>query len=253
MDGQTFLNNFATIAGAPGGLERLRELVLRLAFRGRLLPHEDSGHPLLTATARTDDSQRPFPIPARWAWVTFSDVADSRLGKMLDKAKNTGPLRPYLRNANVQWFRFDLSEIHELRLEEQDLDAHSVRRGDLIICEGGEPGRVAICDESVEGMVIQKALHRSRPKHDVDSRFLAYLLRYYATNGYLSTYFTGATIKHLTGKALASVPVPLPSLAEQQRVVTKIGELLGLIDEVETSVSERDRLAAALATASLRI
>ncbi len=211
MDAQSFLDNFTNIADAPGGVQRLRALVLQFAFRGLLTRHDESTHPLQVSLAAASSNQRPFQIPPQWTWATFADVSDSRLGKMLDKAKNTGPMRPYLRNANVQWFRFDLSDVHELRLEDRDLEAHTVQRGDLIICEGGEPGRVAICDESVEGMVLQKALHRSRPKSGMDPYFLAYLLRCFAGSGFLSTFFTGATIKHLTGKALAAVPVPLPS------------------------------------------
>lgn len=250
MDAQTFLKNFATIANAPEGVQRLRELVLRLAFRGMLSSHDGGEHPLQASLAAASSSQRPFPIPPQWAWATFADVTDSRLGKMLDKAKNTGPLRPYLRNANVQWFRFELSDVHELRLENGDLEAHTVRRGDLIICEGGEPGRVAICDESVEGMVIQKALHRSRPRPGVDPFFLAYLLRSYASSGYLSTFFTGATIKHLTGKALAAVPVPLPSHAEQERIVAKVDELLGLCDNLALSLERQEERASRFADAA---
>ena len=115
---------------------------------------------------------------------------------MLDKAKNTGPQRKYLRNANVQWFRFDLSDLLELRLEDRDLEAHVVRQGDLVICEGGEPGRSAVCGSEVDGMVFQKALHRARPRPGIHVWYLAYLLRCYAVSGYLASFFTGATNKH---------------------------------------------------------
>ena len=89
--------------------------------------------------------EAPFDVPDQWEWVRLGDIANSRLGKMLDKSKNKGPYRRYLRNANVQWFRFDLSDVLELRLENADLEEYSVKENDLIVCEGGEPGRAAVC------------------------------------------------------------------------------------------------------------
>jgi len=81
-----------------------------------------------------------------------------RLGKMLDKAKNTGQLRPYQRNTNVQWQRFDLSDLKEMRLEDNELDEYEVLPGDLLVCEGGEPGRCAIWNGEIEKIHFQKAL-----------------------------------------------------------------------------------------------
>lgn len=253
MDTRTFLENFGTIADAPGGVQRLRDLILDIAVRGMLVeqfPDEESPS-TDDDTGVNPESVWPFDVPTRWRWVQMGQITDSRLGKMLDKAKNKGPLRPYLRNANVQWFRFDLSDIHELRLEDEDLDSHTVRQGDLVICEGGEPGRLAICDESIAGMVIQKALHRVRPLAGVDPWYLAYAIRGYAATGFLASFFTGATIKHLTGKALASVPIPLPPLAEQERIVAKVDELMGLCDDLEARQQHRHRVTTSLRTSAL--
>ena len=71
-------------------------------------------------------------------------LADLCLGKMLDKAKNRGELRPYLRNLNVRWFDFDLSDVAEMRFEEHEHERYSAKAGDVLICEGGYPGRAAI-------------------------------------------------------------------------------------------------------------
>ncbi|MEM1118121.1 MAG: restriction endonuclease subunit S, partial [Bacteroidota bacterium] len=71
-------------------------------------------------------------LPEGWAWTAFSEVADHRLGKMLDKRKNTGTLRPYLRNVNVRWHGFDLDDVLEMRIEDYELDKYTVRKGDLV-------------------------------------------------------------------------------------------------------------------------
>ena len=257
-----FIAAFDVIAEAPGGIERLRELVLQLAVRGKLVPQDEGEEPASELLRRIADEkfrlfragklrmpkplppitteETPFEIPDHWEWVRLGDITNSRLGKMLDKAKNKGPYRRYLRNANVQWFRFDLSDVLELRLEDTELEEYSVKENDLIVCEGGEPGRAAVCGPDVDGMVFQKALHRVRPWCGISTWYLAYLLRCDTWSQRINTLFTGATIKHLTGKALATHAVPLPPLSEQHRIVAKIDELMGLIDRLEAARRSRE-------------
>ncbi len=257
-----FIEKFDTIAEAPGGIERLRELVLQLAVRGKLVPQDKGDEPAEVLLDRIADEKSrlikegklripkplpliatgdiPFDVPDQWEWVRLGDIANSRLGKMLDKSKNKGPYRRYLRNANVQWFRFDLSDVLELRLEDAELEECSVKENDLVVCEGGEPGRSAVCGPDVDGMVFQKALHRVRPWCCISTRYLAYLLRCDTWSERINSLFTGATIKHLTGKALATYRVPLPPVSEQYRIVAKIDELMGLIDRLEAIRQSRE-------------
>ena len=262
MTPQMFIRVFDMVAEAPGGIERLRELVLQLAVRGRLVPQdgeEESASVLLERIAEvklrlSKEGKRrtpkplppiameevPFEIPDHWEWVRLGDITNSRLGKMLDKSKNKGPYRQYLRNANVQWFRFDLSDLLELRLEDTELEEYSVKENDLIVCEGGEPGRAAVCGPNVDGMVFQKALHRVRPWCGMSTWYLAYLFRCDTWSHRINTLFTGATIKHLTGKALATHTVPLPPLSEQYRIVAKVDELMGLMERLEAARRSRE-------------
>ena len=79
-------------------------------------------------------------LPTGWADAKFGELGEIRLGKMLDKAKNRGVPVQYLRNINVRWFRFDISDLQTLLLPAEERDALTIRDGDLLICEGGEPG-----------------------------------------------------------------------------------------------------------------
>ena len=167
-----------------------------------------------------------------------------RLGKMLDKIKNKGVPRQYLRNTNVQWRRFDLSDLKEMRFEDSELDEYEVLPGDLLLCEGGEPGRCAIWIGEVDRIYFQKALHRVRPFGGVQSKFLLLRVLSDTWSGFLSTFYTGATIKHLTGKALASYYFPLPPLAEQHRIVAKVDELMALCDLLEANIRNKNDTAA---------
>lgn len=159
-------------------VKQLRQAILNLAVRGKLVPQDPSDKPvavMLKATESHKILDSLFSVPSSWAWVNVGTVADSRLGKMLDKAKNRGVARPYLRNINVRWFGFDLSDLLEMRFEEAELPEYDLQKGDVLICEGGEPGRAAVWDERVKGVYFQKALHRVRFKPFVDPVFLCML------------------------------------------------------------------------------
>ena len=73
----------------------------------------------------------------RWPTQQLDKVADFRLGKMLDDKKNRGELMPYLANVNVRWGDFDLSDLREMRFEDNELDKFGLRYGDIVMCEGG--------------------------------------------------------------------------------------------------------------------
>ena len=149
---------------------------------------------------------------------------------MLDKAKNKGTPVRYLRNINVRWFDFDLSDVKEMLFEDSELDEFSLRRGDVLICEGGYPGRAAVWDERESNIYFQKAIHRVRFKIGINPSYFVYVLRESADSGRLCSYFTGAGIQHFTGKGLMSFLVPLPPIPEQHRIVAKVDELMALCD-----------------------
>jgi type I restriction enzyme S subunit len=153
-----------------------------------------------------------------WPRVRLSDIAEHRLGKMLDKAKNTGVPRRYLRNPNVRWFDVDLSNLQEILVEEKDIHKYELQPGDVVICEGGEAGRAALWKDDVKGIIFQKAIHRVRVGPRLDARFLIHRLMFDYFNGGLEDYYTGATIKHFTGRDLARYEIPLPPLDEQWRI-----------------------------------
>jgi type I restriction enzyme S subunit len=180
----------------------------------------------------------PFDLPDGWGWVTVGAVADARLGKMLDKSKNKGIPRRYLRNVNVRWFDFDLSDVLEMRFEDSELAEFELRSGDVLICEGGEPGRAAVWDEREEGIYFQKAIHRVRFHDLVDPHYFVKALRASADDGRLAEFFTGTGIKHFTGRGLDAYAFPLPPLADQHRIVAKVDELMALCDRLEAGLTE---------------
>ena len=235
-----YLNHLPRISTRPEQIKQLRQTILNLAVRGQLVPQEPKDEPVdqLLKRIRAEKSKdEAFSIPPSWAWIAVEQIGNSRLGKMLDKAKNKGTPQRYLRNVNVRWFDFDLVDVYEMRLEDSELDEFALRRGDVLICEGGEPGRAAVWDEREKGIYFQKAIHRVRFPQGVFPQFFVKAMRQSADSGRLSAYFTGVGIKHLTGKGLALFVFPLPPLAEQHRIVAKVDELMFLCDQLETQLT----------------
>ncbi len=229
--------------------QELKTSLFQLAFRGRLVDqyHEDGTasevlqrinekrvKPVAHVVPEEDDL--PFDIPETWCWVHLNEIASTSLGKTLDKMKNTGTLRPYLCSINVYWNGIDLTTVKEARFEEAEAEKYLLRKGDLLICEGGDVGRSTIWDKDIP-MWYQNALHRVRFFEDIDPYFYKYLLECYRGMGIIERYSKGVTIKHLVQNSLYAMWFPLPPLAEQKRIVAKIEELLPYIDRYEQAWS----------------
>ena len=163
-----------------------------------------------------------------WEKVRLGDVTDSCLGKMLDQAKNKGEYQPYLANVDVRWGSFDLDNLSEMRFEDDEQERYGLKYGDLVICEGGEPGRCAIWKDQIPNMKIQKALHRVRTHDCLDNRYLYYWFLLAGKTGALEQYFTGATIKHMPGQKLKSVIIDIPPIEVQRR----IADILWVYDDL---------------------
>lgn len=188
------------------------------------------------------DEEKPFGIPEGWKWVRLGEISESCLGKMLDSAKNQGEKRKYLRNLNVRWFSFDLSDVLKMKIKDDELNRCSARKGDLLICEGGYPGRSAIWNEDYD-ICFQKAVHRVRfyglPNMPRLFNLFLFLL---SESGDIENYLTGEGIKHLTGIKLKQIKLPLPPLKEQEEIVNKVETLLAKLTTLENQIQDRKSL-----------
>lgn len=153
---------------------------------------------------------------SEWTQTKLGDYIESSLGKMLDQNKNTGEYHCYLGNSNVRWGTFELDNLSKMKFEAHEHTRYGIKKGDLIICEGGEPGRCAIWEDDIPNMKIQKALHRVRTLPGLDSEYLYYWFLFSTRTGRIDPFFTGTTIKHLTGKALKEIPIRIPPIEYQQ-------------------------------------
>ncbi len=155
-----------------------------------------------------------------WSSVPLGALADVQLGKMLSPKARTGASSfPYLRNVNVQWGRLDLTDLLEMDFDDDEREKFSLRRGDLLVCEGGEPGRSAIVEADLPGVFFQKALMRVRPRDGrLDTPFLQRFMEHSARRGIFAKGGNQATIAHFPAVRLNALRIPLPPLPEQRRI-----------------------------------
>ncbi|MER6404109.1 restriction endonuclease subunit S [Streptomyces viridosporus] len=193
----------------------------------------------------------PVANEKKWPVHAFGEVCETRLGKMLDASQQTGMnARPYLRNANVQWFHIDTTDLLEMDFSEADRITYGLAPGDVLICEGGEPGRAAVWRGEISDCYFQKALHRARPRRgSANPEYIAWLLRMFSILGGLSDHISTATIAHLTGAKLKKLPIPTPPVLMQEKFARRIKQVeaakqrhsihLAVLDEIFVSLQQR--------------
>ncbi len=163
----------------------------------------------------------PVENDKRWEMRVWKELFDTILGKMLDvkKQNSDDEIRLYLGNTNVQWRSFDLNGLKTMTFSNKEIDKLSLKKGDILICEGGESGRCAVWEEENSNILFQKAIHRARIKDPnvIEPHFIPFLMEFLRENNGLKNYVTQATIEHLTGEKLNKLSIIVPPI-EQQKV-----------------------------------
>lgn len=179
--------------------------------------------------------------PQGWSVMPLGEVAKVQLGKMLDKARATGVRLPYLRNINVRWGKIDTSDLFEMPFRDEELERFGIRDGDVLVCEGGEPGRAAVWQGGATELKYQKALHRVRLPSGILPHWLVHSLYYDSVQGSLAKQFTGTTIAHLTGEAIKEYPLRVAPLTEQARVLDAVASYFTRLDDAVATLERVER------------
>ncbi len=140
-----------------------------------------------------------------------------------------------------------------MRFETGEYARYGLESGDLVVCEGGEPGRCAIWLGQASEMRIQKALHRVRfHPETILGNYVSYFIQFSATNGHLARFFTGTTIKHLTGNGLQEMQLPICDCSEQHQIVQEIESRFSVVEQMEQAIEESLQKAEALRQSVLK-
>ena len=178
-----------------------------------------------------------------WEYKKLGEVASSELGKTLNRSKDTGKLYPYICAVNVLWDMIDFTILKHAFFEKEEIDRYSVRKGDLLVCEGGDTGRSAIWEKE-EPVLYQNALHRVRFTTEMEARFAMYCLWHLKNNGQIDQkYSKGVTIKHLVKSSVLAIELPVPPLSTQLSIVSELDKINELIRLKKEQLKDYDNLA----------
>jgi type I restriction enzyme S subunit len=244
------------------GVKKLRELILELAVRGLLVSQDHDDEPaseLLKNIAAEKaqlvkegkikaqkplppigDDEKPFELPKGWEWVRLDDVGTTNIGLTYSPKDISDNGVPVLRSSNVQQGRIDLSDL--VRVDTSVKDSLFVENGDLLICarNGSKSlvGKTAMIRNLNEKMTFGAfmAIYRSQFNSYIEVFLNSPIFRNLLDN--VST----TTINQITQANLKSTLVTLPPLAEQQRIVTKVDELMALCDQLKNQLNQAKHL-----------
>ncbi len=233
MNLDTFFENFELFADAPRAVDKMRELVLHLAFSGKLLP---VGEP--------------------WPLVTLKSLA-SKIGS--GATPSGGRVSyvtqgiPLIRSMNVHFRGFEPLGLVFLTSEQADKLSNVIVQADdvLLNITGASIGRVTTAPVEMVGARVNQHVTIIRPTPDLDPVFLAKFLASPAIQVMIDDVQVGATRQALTKGMIERFEIPLPPLAEQKRIVAKVDALMALCDRLEAQQRERDARHADLARASV--
>lgn len=267
---ETFFEKFDQFADAPDAVEKMRELILESAIRGKLVPHNASAEPasellkrIASAQAGPVRKQAALPpvgedayllIPPGWEWTRlgntgriFNGDSVSESGKA-ELAKVEDGL-PFIATKDVGYGRAALVYDNGLKVPLRDPRFKVARANAVLICaEGGSAGRkIGVTDRDI---CFGNKLYANEVWQGIHHRYVFYV--------YQAPTFFKEFVARMTGiiggiarSEFLSLPFPLPPLAEQERIVAKVDELMALCDRLEAQQQERETRHAALARASL--
>ena len=186
-------------------------------------------------------------IPENWINANVGNFCDVQLGKMLqnDPSSDRDELKPYLKAINIGKKGLDLSHKFNMWIRPQEANRFRLIKGDILVSEGGDAGRVTIFDDYGE-YYFQNAINRVRPNHynKILPEFIYYWFNFLKITGYVDMICNVATIPHFTSEKVKAAPLALPPLDAQRRITQFLDEKTARIDVlIEKKRELLDRLA----------
>ena len=217
-------------------IKHTKSKILDLAIHGKLVPQDPNDEPAIELLKRINPDFTPCDngyYPVGWIETILGELFSHNTGKALNSSNKEGIFKDYLTTSNVYWNKFDFTVIKQMPFKESELNKCTVTKGDLLVCEGGDIGRSAIWNYDYD-ICIQNHIHRLRPKIDLCVPFYYYTFAYLKENNLIGG--KGIGLLGLSSNALHKIEMPLPPLAEQQRIVQKIEELFSVLDNIQNAL-----------------
>jgi type I restriction enzyme S subunit len=275
MDTPELLTHFNRLADAPGAIPRLRRLVLDLAVRGKLVAQDPGDEPArlllerIAAEKRTsagslrlalsnlqEEKSSLLTLPDHWQALCIANVLvelqTGPFGSSLHQSDYVAGGIPVINPASIQDGKIVAIESMAIGQSTFDrLSGFSLREGDIVMARRGEMGRCALVTKEEAGWLCGTGCLILRPSKLIYAPFLSMFVGSPFARNFLGGAAVGTTMQNLNQSILLSMPFGLPPFSEQHRIVAKVDELMGLLDQIEARQTAREATRRQLTAASL--
>lgn len=237
MDLKMLADNFEILVDAPGAVENLRKLILKLAAAGRLVPqvlsdgvvnryNEATCNSLTQQTAHYKAPAHKVPIS--WAWLPIKEYADIIMGQSppSDSYYKTPHGLPFFQG------KADFGKFYPSVANWCTAPSKIAEAGDILITVRAPVGPTNI---AAEKCCIGRGLAALRCPKGSNNFFLLYVLRSLETE--IASLGSGSTFAAITKRDIQDFKVPIAPFPEQYRIVAKVDRLMQLCDELEVKIS----------------
>ena len=178
-------------------------------------------------------------IPAHWEVKKLKYIGVSVLGKMLcNEDKGNYSKKPYLKSKNIQWLNVDTNDVEEMWFSAKELNQYRLKKGDLVLSEGGEVGKTCIWNEEIEECYIQNSAHKITFNFDNIADFFLYLFFLYGKKGAFDAITNKVSIGHLTKDKLINLKCVSPPKDEQISIVSHIEKETALLNKTIDTIEK---------------
>ena len=269
MNRETFLESFGHIADAPGGIDKLRSLILDLAMRGRLTGRQITDEPATALLQRAREAKaaliadgrirkptaygpvapddEPYPLPTGWAWCRTVDLIHTVNGRAFKPTEWSNSGLPIIRIQNLNNPAAPFNYFSGC-VDEQ----HLVEPGDLLISWSGTPG-TSFGSFVWYGPVGVLNQHIFKCNLFEDYRDFICLAINSRLDVLIDDAHGGVGLQHFTKDKLERLPLAIPPMQEQQRIVQRVRELMDLCDELGQRQEAKAEVRSALTASALNL
>ncbi|MDD6472456.1 MAG: restriction endonuclease subunit S, partial [Bacteroidales bacterium] len=200
---------------------------------------------LATGEVKCIDEEIPFEVPKGWEWTRIGNIFNHTSGKQQSSSnKSGGTPQKFITTSNLYWGYFVLDNVKVMNFTEEEIKTCSATKGDLLVCEGGAGyGRSAIWNEDYD-ICLQNHIHRLRPLVDGSCEYVYYFIYLQKESNSLAS--VGTAMPGLSANRLKSLLIPLPPLAEQNRITNKLKDVFPVIEKYDKAQERHNLLNSSL-------